>query len=61
MVKKLPARAGEMGVTPDPGRFLMPWSNQACVPQLLKTVCSRAHALLEEKPEPREACAPRPE
>ena len=33
--KNLLANAGDMGSIPSPGRFLMPWSNKACVPQLL--------------------------
>ena len=34
MVKNLPTKAGDTGSIPDPGRFHMPWSNQACAPQL---------------------------
>ena len=33
VVNSLPARAGNMGSTPGPGRSHMPWSNQARVPQ----------------------------
>ena len=44
MVKNLPANAGDGGLIPDPGRFHMPHGNQAHVSQLLKPVCSRAHA-----------------
>ena len=36
-----PANAGDMDSVPGPGRFLMPWSNQAHVPQQLSP-CSRA-------------------
>ena len=35
IVKNLPANAGDTGLSPDPGRSHMPWSNEAPVPQLL--------------------------
>ena len=35
MVKNPPANTGDTGSTPGPGRFHMPQSNKACVPQLL--------------------------
>ena len=41
--KNLPANAGDMGLILDPGRFHIPRSNSACMPQLLKPLCSRAH------------------
>ena len=41
MVKNLPASAGDTGSSPGPGRSHMPWSNEACVPQLL-SLCSGA-------------------
>ena len=34
--KNPPANAGDMGLIPVPGRFHMPWGNQAWVPQLLR-------------------------
>ena len=40
--KNPPADAGDRGLIPGPGRFHMPQSNQAGVPQLLSP-CSRAH------------------
>ena len=40
-VQNLPANAGDTGSIPGPGRSHMPWSKQACVPQLLSQ-CSRA-------------------
>ena len=36
VVKNLPAKAGNTGSIPDPGRFHMLWSNQASVSKLLK-------------------------
>ena len=42
MVKNPPANAGDMGLSPGPGRSHMPRSNQAHAPQLL-SLCSRAH------------------
>ena len=41
MVKSPSANAGDMGSIPDPGRSLMPRSNQTDAPHLL-SVCSRA-------------------
>ena len=40
MVENPPASAGDMGLIPGPGRFHMPWSNQACTSQPLKPTCS---------------------
>ena len=34
VVKNLPARAGDLGLNPDPGRPHMPQSNKAHAPQL---------------------------
>ena len=50
MDKNPPANAGNMGSIPGPGRFHMPWSNQAHVSQLLKPVLPRACVPLREKP-----------
>ena len=33
--KNLPGNAGDTGSIPGPGRFQVPWSNPAPVPQLL--------------------------
>ena len=41
VVKNLPAIAGDAGLSPDPGRSHMPWSNKARAPQLL-SLCLRA-------------------
>ena len=41
MDKNLPANAEDMGLIPGPGRFYMLRSNQAHVPQLLKSPCSK--------------------
>ena len=41
VIKNLPANARDTGLIPDLGRSYMPWSNQACVPQLI-SLCSRA-------------------
>ena len=41
MVKNPPANAGDTGSSPGPGRYHMPRSNEAHVPQLL-SLCSRA-------------------
>ena len=35
VVKNPPANAGDMGLSPGPGRSHMPWNNEARVPQLL--------------------------
>ena len=35
VVKNLPAKAGDTGLIPGPGRFHTPWSNLAHAPQLL--------------------------
>ena len=43
VVKNSPASAGDTGSTPSLGRFHMPQSSWAHVPQLLKTVCPPAH------------------
>ena len=48
VVKNLPASAADMGSVPGLGRFHVPQSNWAHVPQLLEIVCPRA-------------CAPQPE
>lgn len=37
VVKNVPADAGDIGSTPGTGRFHMPQSNRACVPQPLKS------------------------
>ena len=55
MVKNPPAHAGDMNMTPGPGRFHMLWGNWARGPQLLKPSWSRASALQQEKPLQREA------
>ena len=34
VVKNLPAKAGDTGSSPGPGRSHMPRSNEACAPQL---------------------------
>ena len=62
VVKNLPANAGDPGSIPGPGISHTPWSNKACVPQLLnarpgaqepqllKPERPRARALQQEKP-----------
>ena len=56
MVKNPPTNAGDIGLIPGLGRFHMPWSNQAYVPQLnphattAEPTCPRACALIEKKP-----------
>ena len=60
VVKNLPANAEDTGSSPRLGRSHMPWSNKACVPQLLN-MCSRAcksqllspHATITEARTPR--------
>ena len=42
VVKNLSANAGDAGSIPGPGRVHMPWTNKACVLQLLKPVHPRA-------------------
>ena len=53
----MPANAGDMGSIPGPGRFHMPRSSQAHVPQLLSPRAAtteahvpRAYARQQEKP-----------
>ena len=65
VVKNLPANAGDTGSSPGPGRFHMPRSNKAPVPQLLSLSATtteahtpRARAPQQEKPPPWEARAP---
>ena len=60
VVKNPPANVGDMGSSPGPGRSHMPWSNQACAPQLL-SLRSRAHApqLLSLRATTTEVRAPR--
>ena len=57
VVKNPPANVGDMGSSPGPGRSHMPWSNQACAPQLLSLRATttevrapRSHAPQQEKP-----------
>jgi len=45
VVKNLPANAGDGGLISDLGRFHIPWSNKAHVPQLQNPTHPRAHAL----------------
>ena len=49
VTKSLPANVEVTGSIPDLGRFHMPQGNKARVPQLLKPVWPRAHALQQEK------------
>ena len=58
--RNLPASAGDMGSSPGPGRFHMPWSNWAHEPQLL-SLCSRALELQLLRPSAAttETCEPR--
>ena len=61
-VKNLPANAGDTGSNPDPGRSHVLRGNKPCGPQLLsprsrghmlqllKSTCTRARALQQEKP-----------
>ena len=39
MGKNLPANGEDVGWIPGLGRFHLPKSNEACVPQLLKSMC----------------------
>ena len=63
--KNPPANAGDMGLSPGPGRFHMPRSNWAHAPPLLRPRATttearapRAHAPQQEKPWQWEAHAP---
>ena len=49
VVKNPPANAGDMGLSPGPGRSHVPWSNWARAPQLL-SLHSRAHEPQLPKP-----------
>jgi len=55
-VKNLPANAGDMGSTLDPGESHMPRSSEANMPQLL-SLCSRTRELQILKPTYPRACA----
>ena len=57
VVKNLPANAGDTGSISGQGGSHMPWSNQACAPQLLSpcalttgAITPRACAPQQEKP-----------
>ena len=50
IVKNLPSNAGDTGSIPGPGRFHMLQGNYVGAPRLLKTECSGACALQQEKP-----------
>ena len=39
VVKNLPASAGDTGLIPVSGRFHVPWSDKACAPKPLTSVC----------------------
>ena len=60
VVKNPPANAGDTGSSPGSGRSYMPWSNEACVPQLL-SLCSGAREpqLLSPRATTTEARVPR--
>ena len=60
VVKNPPANAGDTGSSPGPERSHMPWSNEACAPQLL-SLCSGAcePQLLSPHATTTEACVPR--
>ena len=60
MVRNPPANAGDVGLSPGPGRSHMPWSSEAHVPQLL-SLHSRAlePQLLSPCTTSTEACTPR--
>ena len=60
MVKNPPDNAGDTGSIPGPGRYNMPWSNEARAPQLL-SLRSRARGpqLLSPCATTTEACVPR--
>ena len=60
VVKNPPANVGDTGSSPGPGRFHMPQSKEACVPQLL-SLHSRAHEpqLLSPRATTAEACTPK--
>ena len=55
MVKNLPANAGDMGSIPGTRGSHKPRSNNASMPEILKSMRPRAHALQTEKPRPLEA------
>ena len=57
VVKNPPAaNVRDMGLIPGPGESHMPWSNEACVPQL-SSLCSRVRELQLLKPRHLRACA----
>ena len=49
--------AGDMGLIPDLARPHVPWSNEACAPQLLKPRLPKARTLQQEQPLQGEAWA----
>ena len=53
MDKTPPANAGNMSLIPGPGRFHMPWSNEAHVPQLLSSALElESHSHWAHAPHP---------
>ena len=60
VVKNPPANAGDTGLSPGLGGSHMPWSNEACVPQLLSLRSgARVPQLLSPRATTTEAYAPR--
>ena len=57
-VKNLPANEEDTGLIPGPGRFHIPYSNQACEPPLLKPTHPRAGAPQQKKTPQWEAHTP---
>ena len=58
-VKNLPANAADTGLIPAAGSFHLPWSNEACVAQLLSLWSgAREPQLLSPHTTASEACAP---
>ena len=55
--KNLSASAGDTGLIPGPGRFYIPWSNKACIPQCLGL---HSRALESELPSPHAATSEAP-
>ena len=61
MIKNPPAKIGDMGSIPGPGRSHKPQGISACALQLLKAAYPRALTLQQEKPLQRKAHAPQVE
>ena len=50
VIKNPPVCVGDAGLIPGPGRFHMPWSNEAWTPQLESTHCNKKFCMVQLRP-----------